>query len=87
MNQYSAQDSETLNSLVKLNGSLKQFCGITKPLSHFFLFFTFHSFYFKAKSDLNCNYKIEINHGFVENINVCSQGCDFFIAFGIFSHE
>ena len=61
---FTAQDFETLNSVVKLNRSLKQFRGITKPLSYFFLFFPY-LFYFNAKSDLNYNYKIEINHGFV----------------------
>ena len=44
---------------------LKQFHGITKPLSHFFLLFPYHSFYFKAKSNLNYNYQTEINKGFV----------------------
>ena len=39
MNQYSAQDFETLNSTVKLNRSLKQFHGTTKPLTWFFEFF------------------------------------------------
>ena len=39
MNQYSAQDFETLNSTVKLNRSLKQFRGTTKPLTWFFKFF------------------------------------------------
>ena len=55
MNQYSAQVFETSNSTVKLNRSLKQFHGITKPLSLFFDFF--HIIYFKTKSDLKIFYQ------------------------------
>ena len=60
---FTAQDFEKLNSIVKLNRNLKQFRGITKSLPFFFFFP--YLFCFKAKSDLNYNYKIEINHGFV----------------------
>ena len=63
MNQRSAQDFETLNSIVKLDRSLKQFHGITKPLSYFFEFF--HIIYYEARSDLNYSYKTETNNGFV----------------------
>ena len=48
MNQYSAQDFETLNSTVKLNRNLKQFHGTTKPLTCFFEF----SISFYLKQDL-----------------------------------
>ena len=62
MNQYSAQDFETLNSTVKLNRSLKQFHGTAKPLTWYFEFF--HIIYFKARSDLTYSYKIETGNGF-----------------------
>ena len=47
------------------NRSLKQFHGITKPPSHFSSLFPYHSFYFKAKSNLSYNYQTEINKGFL----------------------
>ena len=53
-----------LNSTIKLERSLKQFYGITKRFLHF-LFWPLSCILFKTESDLNYNYKSEINKNFL----------------------
>ena len=43
---------KTVNSTMKLNRSLKQSRGITKPFSHFFILIVYHSFFCKPGTDL-----------------------------------